>query len=175
MTRKWGRAGERLDTSERDRRLSALRAERNRTAASRREDNQLAYRRWRAGQVCPARITMALDLRQLYGPDVDHACNAAEPEVDQWEAGERYPRWDQLCALADLTGFTPRWFTINDQDSGPIPLWRTSIWFHIPAAERRAYERHYRPPIMAYPRHVIDEAIPHTVPTTMPTNDREPR
>lgn len=172
MSRKWGRAGERLGPDG-ERRRRELHAAANRTAASRREDNRVAFQRWRAGQVCPTRITMALDLRQLYGPDVDRACKAKEPEVDQWEAGERYPRWEQLCALADLTGFTPRWFTINDQDSGPIPLWRTSIWFHMPAAERRAYERHHRPPIMTYPRAVIDEAMLHAVPAVMPTDDGE--
>jgi hypothetical protein len=168
--RKWGRAGERLhpDGTRDSRRLREVRAEVNRSRAARLEDDRVAYKRWRAGQVCPAQITMALDLNQLYGPQVDLACRAEEPAVDQWEAGERYPSWGQLCALAELTGMSVRWFTINDQDSGPVPLWKTSIWFHISEPERRAYEKHYRPPIMTYPRAVIDEAMLHTVPSEMP-------
>lgn len=152
---KWGKAGERLDAAEADRRWRTIQSQRNQARTRRELDDLSAYRRWRDGLVVPARITMALDLHMLEGPEVDAQCNAAEPEVDQWEAGERYPRWDQLVALAKLTSVTPRWFTIGE---GPIPLWETSIWFHIKAPERRAYERHYRPPIMRFPRAVIEEA-----------------
>jgi hypothetical protein len=154
--RKWGKAGERLGEAGETRRRQ-LRAEANRTAASRREDNRVAYRRWREGLVCPNRITMALDLRSLHGPEVDEACDAQEPEVDQWEAGERYPSWRQLCALADLTGFTPRWFTINDEP--PLRIWQTSMWHHMSAAERREWEKE-PPPIMRYPRAVLDARPP---------------
>lgn len=70
-----------------------------------------AERRWRGGYVIPARITQALDLRELYGPEVDSACGVAEPTVDRWEAGEVYPTWPQLRALSRLTGLGERWFT----------------------------------------------------------------
>ncbi|MDF3320228.1 hypothetical protein P3G66_31950, partial [Rhodococcus sp. C3V] len=41
------------------------------------------------------RITRALDAAELYGPDVDIACGAQEPAVDEWEAGTRYPSFGQ--------------------------------------------------------------------------------
>lgn len=156
---KWGRAGERLhpDGSHDDRRFREVRAERGRARLARLADDREAYRRWRAGLVCPHRITMALDMHDLHGPDVDIACKAAEPEVDQWEAGERYPSWAQLVALAELTGMTARWFTVNDFET--IPIWRTSLWFHMSAAERKAHEK-APPPIMRYPRAVLDERPP---------------
>lgn len=67
--------------------------------------------RWRRGLVVPHRITLALDIRQLHGPQVDRDCGAKEPDVDQWEAGEKYPTWEQLLALAALTDFDPAFFT----------------------------------------------------------------
>ncbi len=68
---------------------------------------------YRTGRVLaqPDRITCALDLRGMDGPDVDRHCLAAEPDVDEWEAGRAAPSWEQLLALADLTGFSPRFFT----------------------------------------------------------------
>lgn len=53
----------------------------------------------------PRRITMALDYRCLYGPDVDEACGGGEPMVDEWEAGIRRPTPEQMRLLADLTQF----------------------------------------------------------------------
>jgi hypothetical protein len=61
-------------------------------------------------RLIPARITMALDLRELYGPEVDAACDAAEPDVDRWEAGELYPTWRQVELLAKLTDFPVHFF-----------------------------------------------------------------
>ncbi|PZU04688.1 MAG: hypothetical protein DI630_00810 [Gordonia sp. (in: high G+C Gram-positive bacteria)] len=57
---------------------------------------------WRTGKLVPAYISKLLDAARLYGPEVDAACNAAEPEVDLWEVGRLYPRWDQTVALARL-------------------------------------------------------------------------
>lgn len=162
MTR-WGKAGIRLDPKEAERRRKQLLAEQARTQASAREDNQVAYQRWRDGLVCPNRITMALDLNDLHGPEVDIACKAQEPEVDQWEAGERYPSWKQLCALADLTGFTPRWFTVNGEP--PVSIYQTSIWFHMSKAEREAWRD--KPLVMCYPRAVLDARPP--TPERMPS------
>lgn len=67
--------------------------------------------RWRRGLTVPHRITLALDIRQLHGPQVDRDCGAREPDVDQWETGEKYPTWEQLLALAELTAFPPEFFT----------------------------------------------------------------
>ena len=69
-----------------------------------------AYEGWKDGRVVPHRITQALDLRGLYGPEVDEACGAKEPDVDLWEAGKKYPLWHQLKLLAKLTDFDIRFF-----------------------------------------------------------------
>lgn len=66
---------------------------------------------WAAGRVVPHRITLALDIGQHCGPEVDRACGAEEPAVDQWEEGVRYPTWEQLLLLAELTGYPVGFFT----------------------------------------------------------------
>lgn len=117
------------------RRVAALvRLEAAMAAARRRAERfspaQRAYQAWAAGEVVPHRITQALDLRGLYGPEVDEACGVAEPQVDMWEAGELYPAWESLVLLAELTDFPPEFFTLAcDQ-----PLLRaadTSLVHHI--------------------------------------------
>lgn len=70
-----------------------------------------AKHRWECGQAVPARITLALDILKLDGPDVDEACGVQEPTVDRWEQGRVYPTWEQLCRLAVLTGFAVAFFT----------------------------------------------------------------
>lgn len=161
---KWEQAGVRRDPQERERR-----ARRWADQLARRppevDERRRAYTRWRDGLVVPHLITLVLDRAGLDGPDVDALCGAREPEVDQWEAGERYPTWDQLCALAKLTRVTPSFFTWTDL-APPEPMWLTSMWYHVPAAERRAYERCYREPITRYPRAVLDERplSPETMP-----------
>lgn len=70
-----------------------------------------AFEAWRDGLVSPLAITTALNLGELYGPEVDEACGVEEPAVDEWEAATRYPTWPQLEALARLTGFPVRFFT----------------------------------------------------------------
>lgn len=79
--------------------------------------------KWNAGQVAPHRITTALNLRGLYGPEVDAACGVQEPDVDAWETGTLYPTWEQLLKLADLTGVHPDFFTRMDPPfSGPTTI-----------------------------------------------------
>ena len=56
------------------------------------------------------RITMALNLRELYGPEVDQALGGEEPMVDEWESGARVPTAEQVQALAKLTDFPVRFF-----------------------------------------------------------------
>lgn len=92
-----------------------------------RSDIDLLVDLWRAGALVPHRITFALNLCGLQGPEVDRLCEAAEPEVDEWEAGTRYPRLVQVRALADLTDMHPLWFfRTTDQDwdrlTGPMFL-----------------------------------------------------
>lgn len=53
---------------------------------------------------------MALDAKGLYGPEVDLACGAAEPDVDRWETGELVPSPAQLALLAKLTDCTVEFF-----------------------------------------------------------------
>jgi hypothetical protein len=76
-------------------------------AAAERRDPAAYY----AGKVpAPERITMALNLRDLYGPEVDQALGGEEPMVDEWESGVRVPAFPQVQALAKLTGFSVRFF-----------------------------------------------------------------
>lgn len=59
------------------------------------------------------RITAALDLRGMYGPEVDEALgvhNALDTVVDSWEAGSAVPTEDDVRRLATLTSFAPEWF-----------------------------------------------------------------
>lgn len=79
---------------------------------------QQAYRDWAAGRVIPDRITSALDEKELYGPEVDLACGVEEPAVDEWEAGDRYPTWEQLRALARLVD-RPVWLFTMEPNLGP--------------------------------------------------------
>lgn len=58
----------------------------------------------------PGRITQALDLAGLEGPEVDEACGVEEPTVDLWETGEVIPTKEQLERLAFLTGVRPAFF-----------------------------------------------------------------
>lgn len=62
------------------------------------------------GPPTPERITAALDMRDLYGPEVDVALGGQEPMVDQWESGERVPTKEQIHALARLTDFPVSFF-----------------------------------------------------------------
>lgn len=119
--RRWGRAGVPL-TAQEATKIARRRMER--TIAAER-----AYREWAAGKAIPYRITQALNLRALYGPEVDEACGVEEPAVDEWEAGVRYPSWDQLRALAVLTDF-PVWYFVRPLPDGWSGLEATSMMFH---------------------------------------------
>lgn len=124
--RRWGKAGVRLSAAEaRQNDARAARARAQRAASER-----TAYRDWAAGRMVPARITLALDAKGLDGPEVDTACKAQEPDVDRWEAGELYPTWEQVLALAELTGVTPRFFMMPVRE---MPAYETSLRFHMPA------------------------------------------
>lgn len=91
--------------------------------------NQAARADWEAGLIAPYLITTALDMCALHGPEVDEACGVAEPTVDHWESGLVYPTWEQLCALATLTGFAPAFFSRRGRNLFAVPV-KTSILFH---------------------------------------------
>lgn len=108
----------------RDKRVRERIAARHRAAALGAQRTAEAQSRWRGGHVVPHTITIALDLAGLYGPEVDHACGVEEPTVDLWEAGEEYPTWPQLLALAELTKFGVGFFTRPLLVIEPAPWWK---------------------------------------------------
>jgi hypothetical protein len=130
-------------------------ARRAQTEQCRAADAMAAYRAWRAGQLMPAAITTALDAAGLHGPEVDEACGAVEPDVDRWEAGTLYPSWEQLRALAALTGKTPRFFAGPYQ---PLSVWDTTLRFHMSHTERLTFANE-KPPVLAFTRDAIDTRL----------------
>lgn len=116
------------------RNLSGTQFDRNRwakAASPQRADRTLRQARadYDQHKLVPARITIALDLRGLYGPEVDTACDAAEPDVDRWEAGELYPTWRQVELLAALTDFPVHFFFLPIDADRP---WST-LDIHFPS------------------------------------------
>ncbi|MCT6735496.1 hypothetical protein [Rhodococcus qingshengii] len=83
---------------------SARRAEK---IARRAEEFAWARSQWEAGGVVPYYLTSAMDRKGLSGPSVDIDCGAAEPAVNEWEAGTRYPTWEQLLKAATLCEVSP--------------------------------------------------------------------
>ncbi len=125
--RRWGSAGVRL--TQHEARAADLRAGLRRLRDRQAFDE--ARRKWEAGELVPARITIALDLHELYGPEVDATCGVAEPDVDRWEAGELYPTWEQLLALSAITPrVTLPFFFIPANEQA----WST-LEFHMPPSE----------------------------------------
>lgn len=57
----------------------------------------------------PSRITVALDMAGLFGPEADRRLGVLEPTVDLWEAGTLVPTGEQIALLADLAGVLPEW------------------------------------------------------------------
>lgn len=149
MTGGWGKAGVRLTPEQAAARRAKVRSARNRAKASRAASDTQAKRMWQAGLVRPAAISFALDAKGLYGPEVDTACLAAEPDVDMWERGALYPTWEQLVALAALTGKTPKFFCMWDN---PVPFEATTLRFHVP-------EFDVPPLVWEYPPHVVAATV----------------
>lgn len=66
------------------------------------------------------RISIALDIRGLYGPEVDEAlgvADALDTVVDAWESGHLAPTESEIRRLSMLTGMLPAWFY-----RGTLPL-----------------------------------------------------
>lgn len=68
----------------------------------------------------PARITLALDTRELYGPEVDLACGTYEGnpagDVDAWEDGTAVPDAEQVEQLAALVRMPVEYFYAPIED-----------------------------------------------------------
>lgn len=123
--RRWGKAGVPLTQREAQERDQAKGREHLRSQ----QHLNAAYRGWRAGNVQPWRISQALDAAGQWGPEVDEKCGGAEPMVDEWEEGVRYPTWEQLLKLAALVEVTPAMFMVRPGQD-PIPAKSTSMRFH---------------------------------------------
>lgn len=72
------------------------------------------------GPPTPERITAALDIEGLYGPEVDRALGGEEPMVDEWETGEQIPTREQIEALARLTGWPVKFFYLPPPPKLPL-------------------------------------------------------
>ena len=69
------------------------------------------------GDPRPHRISRALDMAGLYGPEADAQLGVAEPALDLWEAGALVPTAEQLAALAVRADVGVEWFYSDD----PLP------------------------------------------------------
>ena len=90
--------------------------------------------------------------RRAVRPDVDIACGAQEPACGDWEAGTRYPSFEQLLALAALTHQSPDSFTAREGDED-LDLRDTTMWCHISKAERARW----RLPITEFTAAAVEE------------------
>ncbi|WP_433357843.1 helix-turn-helix domain-containing protein (plasmid) [Microtetraspora malaysiensis] len=70
--------------------------------------------------VVRARITMALNARNLYGAKVDRALGVEEPTVDWWEEGKAVPTAAQVRRLAEYTNYPLTFFYTPLDKGGPI-------------------------------------------------------
>lgn len=120
------------------------------------EREDAAHEAWRLGKVVPHRITIALG--DLEGPGVDEACGAREPAVDEWEAGVRYPTWEQLLLLAELTGFHVRFFLMPED--GEIHALGPAVMFVCDRSKRNWNPRVEIPaPITAFTPEAVAAAV----------------
>lgn len=83
---------------------------RGRDLYARAAERQAEERLLATARPVPARITIALDMCGLEGPEVDIACGAVEPAVDNWEAGIEVPSAEQVRLLAKLCDLPVRYF-----------------------------------------------------------------
>ena len=82
------------------------------------------------GPPTPERITAALDMCDLYGPEVDRALGGEEPMVDEWETGERIPTQEQVEALSRLTGWPVKFFYLPPPPKLPLFLCSATDGWH---------------------------------------------
>lgn len=145
----WKAAGVRMTDQE----VAALRARAGVRRVQREHDDRVAYQYWAAGLLEPWRITMYLNAKALYGPEVDQACGVEEPAVDLWEAGKLYPTWEQTLLLCQLVGVTPR--ALLAPRPPLIRVDQTSMRFHVPEADLDT-----EPPLLAFEPAAIALVVP---------------
>lgn len=147
VTRRWGKAGIPLTADQ----IAARYARRGKELARVQNHEQEAYRLWRAGRLVPWNITISLDAAELFGPEVDIACGAEEPDVDHWEAGILYPTWEQVKALAKLCGVTPIMFVRE-----PLPIGWTTLCYHPPFSRQAVPDP---APVVAFTQRAIETRL----------------
>ena len=153
MTRtRWASAGVRVDQAETRKRAGQRNANQFANVAM----LERAKAAWARGEMKPAGITLMLDMNGLEGPEVDTACLAAEPDVDNWEAGTLYPSWEQVVALAELVGCSPEFFMWDRHYDENM---QTSMRFHGTKAEREAYAKNDAPLIMKFTPEAIQKTL----------------
>ncbi|TIH34948.1 hypothetical protein D4765_11675 [Subtercola vilae] len=101
---------------------------------------------WEDGKLIPDRITTYLDMAGLDGPGVDEACGVKEPAVDLWEAGELYPTWEQLLALANICSIGVKAFFWDDAPHEIPGYWRQ----HFNIKSDADWEAFNQPAIMRF-------------------------
>jgi hypothetical protein len=146
---RWGKAGQRLTEQEIADRGRAVVGRRNQQKAEAEAREARDYRLWAAGLLKPWLITFKLDAMNLYGPEVDVACGAREPDVDLWEAGRLYPTWEQTKLLAKLVGCTPGFLCAAGE---PFRVSQTTLRFH-------GHEDPREPLVWSYPPEVVTATI----------------
>ncbi|AMM22891.1 hypothetical protein AX769_22425 (plasmid) [Frondihabitans sp. PAMC 28766] len=113
-------------------------------------DQPAAFAAWSAGALRPWRLTAACQRTGIGDGDwVDVACGAAldVQEVDLWEAGGVYPKWEQLVRFAALTD-TPLTELLNTDDD-PDTRARVLPYARHPIQQRRnELRRCYLPEIV---------------------------
>lgn len=76
------------------------------------------------GTPVPARITIAMNLADLYGPEVDERCGTFEGnpagDIDRWELAICVPTGEQVRLMSEVTGFPIPWF-YEPLEPGPLP------------------------------------------------------
>ncbi len=133
------------------------------------------------GRVVPARITMAMDLAGLHGPDVDERCGTyhGNPagDIDRWEQALAVPSAEQVELMAAETGFPVPWF-YRPVKPGPTPgegpIW--ICWRDRRGCEASAPDVITEQGVLLYggePRPPVD-TCPPPIPG-MPAPERQPK
>ncbi|QHE73529.1 hypothetical protein [Rhodococcus sp. WAY2] len=163
--RTWAAPGVRADPAERERRRRSILARRNQDALTAWLSAEEGLRMWQAGRLVPDRITAALDMSGLEGPQVDIDCGTTEPDVDRWELGIKYPTWEQFLALCRLTA-TPISFFFREPSD--LRASETTLVYHLAAKVLRELDR---TPVTAFTREAIAATLAGRDYTPVPAQD----
>lgn len=92
----------------------------------------------------PSRITLALDLNNMYGEAVDFALGVPSGTVDQWEEGALVPSEEEVRRLATLTEFATVWFYEPQDVSAPVVTACGEDGCHVTGTKASPRETHLR-------------------------------